>query len=401
MMPDIIFLAHRLPWPPDRGDKMRSYHILRALAAHARIHLFAFAEDPAEMQDAEALRPHVASMYVEMRSSARGLAVLRALLTGQPASVAMFSSPSMMERVSRTLTETHIDTIFAFSGQMAQFVPPQAQARFIADLVDVDSQKFATYSQSGPLLLRWLYGREGRLLLNFELAVARQAECVTFVSGAEAELFKKLGGLNTARVIAIENGIDLDRNRPDGDFVPLAGDRLSGGPLLVFTGQMDYRPNVDAVSHFAEHSLPVVQKFWPDVQFAIVGRNPSPQVERLAERPGIVVTGTVADVRPWIAAASVVVAPLRIARGVQNKVLEAMAMGKAVVASSAAAEGIDAEAGRELMVADGEQVPIAILDLLGDAGRAAAMAAAARRRMEARYRWDDRLAPLVKLVAGC
>jgi len=179
MMPDIIFLAHRLPWPPDRGDKMRSYHILRALAAHARIHLFAFAEDAAEMQDAEALRPHVASMYVEMRSSARGLAVLRALLTGQPASVAMFSSPSMMERVSRTLTETHIDTIFAFSGQMAQFVPPQAQARFIADLVDVDSQKFATYSQSGPLLLRWLYGREGRLLLNFELAVARQAECVT------------------------------------------------------------------------------------------------------------------------------------------------------------------------------------------------------------------------------
>jgi glycosyltransferase involved in cell wall biosynthesis len=210
-----------------------------------------------------------------------------------------------------------------------------------------------------------------------------------------------LGSLEEARVIAIENGIDLDWNRPGGDFIPLTDDRLGGGPVIVFTGQMDYRPNVDAVSHFAEHSLPVVQKFWPDAQFAIVGRNPSRQVQQLAERPGVIVTGTVPDVRPWIAAATVVVAPLRIARGVQNKVLEAMAMGKAVVASSAAAEGIEAEAGRELVVADCEQVPVAILDLLGDADRAAAIGAAARRRMEARYRWEDRLAPLVKLVAGC
>jgi len=400
-MPDIIFLAHRLPWPPDRGDKMRSYHILRALSNQARVHLFAFAEDAAEMHDAEALRPYVASMHVEMRSNARGLAVLRALLTGQPASVAMFNSPSMAAQVSRTLKETDIDTIFAFSGQMAQFVPRQSQARFIADLVDVDSQKFATYGRSGPLLLRWLYGREGRLLLKFELAVASRAECVTFVSEAEAQLFRSLGSLEEAPVIAIENGIDLDWNRPGGDFIPLMDDRLGGGPLIVFTGQMDYRPNVDAVSHFSEQSLPVVQKFWPDAQFAIVGRNPSRQVQQLAERPGVIVTGTVPDVRPWIAAASVVVAPLRIARGVQNKVLEAMAMGKAVVVSSAAAEGIDAEAGRELVVADGEQVPVAILDLLGDADRAAAIGAAARRRMEARYRWEDRLAPLVKLVAGC
>ncbi len=398
-MRDILFLAHRLPWPPDRGDKIRSYNILRYLSGLARVHLLAFAEEMHEIAGADELRSHVASSHVEWRPNVPGPSVLAALATGRPASVAMFASRGMKRRVAQLLEQEDIGTIVAFSGQMAQFVPQDSGARFLMDFVDVDSEKYDAYARSGPPLLRWLYRREARLLGRYEKAVAQRATRSLFVSDAEAELFRQLSGLGPDRILAIRNGIDLEYYRTNADFIPLDRFERGTGPLLVFTGQMNYRPNVDAVIDFASAILPILRHVRADVRFAIVGRDPSAEVERLAQQPGVIVTGAVPDVRPWIAAADIVVAPLRIARGIQNKVLEAMAMSRPVVASAAAAEGIDAEPNSDFIVADGDAASAEILALLGDANRAAKIGQRARARMEVRYRWDECLAPLGELLA--
>lgn len=397
-MRDILFLAHRLPWPPDRGDKIRSYHLLRYLADRARVHLITFAEDMVELASADALNPYVASMHVGWRTGGRGAGVLKALLTGRPASVVLFDDRAMHRHVARLLLREDIGTIFAFSGQMAQFVPAHYSGHFLMDFVDVDSQKFAAYAQHGPIALRWLYGREARLLARFELGVAQRADRSIFVSEAESALFRQLTGIASDRVVTIENGIDLEFHRPGASMEPLDPATRGSGPLLVFTGQMDYLPNIDAVTGFASHVFPAIRDIRPDVRFAIVGRNPPAEVERLRERPGIIVTGGVPDVRPWIAAADVVVAPLTIARGIQNKVLEAMAMARPVVASPAAAEGIDATPEQDLLVAEEEAMAPLVLRLLDNPAWAARIGLQARARVESRYSWDDRLAPLADLL---
>jgi sugar transferase (PEP-CTERM/EpsH1 system associated) len=246
--------------------------------------------------------------------------------------------------------------------------------------------------------MRWVHRREASRLLDFERATAARADVSLFVSEAEKQLFLAKTGLPAARVQAVPNGVDLEYYDPLAEF-PRAGS--PSGPLIVFTGQMDYRPNVEAVTAFAEGSFQLARETRPDLRFAIVGRNPPAAVLKLRERPGVTVTGAVPDVRSWLAAADLVVAPLRIARGIQNKVLEAMAMAKAVIASPAAFEGINARPGRDLIVADspGEQAG-AILSMLANPQASAEMGASARRQMEERYRWEAVLAPLRDMLAG-
>jgi sugar transferase (PEP-CTERM/EpsH1 system associated) len=236
-----------------------------------------------------------------------------------------------------------------------------------------------------------IHRREGRLLAGFERSVAAKADVSLFVSEAEAGLFRRKVRLDRADIRAVQNGVDLSYYDPAADFPRLP----SEGPLIAFTGQMDYAPNVDAVNYFAAEVLPHI----PEAHFAIVGRRPTSAVKRLAALDRVTVTGAVEDVRTWLAAADVVVAPLRIARGVQNKVLEAMAMGRPVVTSPAAFEGIDAVDGRDLVVADGPaEEARAIQTLLADPVCAANMGKAARRRMEEAYRWETRLRPLAEIV---
>jgi sugar transferase (PEP-CTERM/EpsH1 system associated) len=390
---DILFLAHRIPYPPDRGDKIRSWNILQHLAGLGRVHLACFADDEADAAHLAGLRQalggRLGTAHVEVRRTSRASAAARALLEGKPVSLTLFDSAAMRLFVTRTIVEQRISTVFAFSGQMAQFVPPGP--RLVMDFVDMDSAKFASYGeQGGPLGA--VHRREARKLFAFEREVAGRAAVSLFVSEDEASLFRRSAALPHADIRALHNGVDLEFYRPGADFARLAP---PGAPLIVFTGQMDYAPNADAVAWFADEVLPNI----PKAQFAIVGRNPTEAVRRLAGRDRVVVTGAVADTRSWLAAADVVVAPLRIARGIQNKVLEAMAMARPVVASPAAFEGIEAEPGRDLLVAEAaaEQAK-AIRHVLSDPGRAAALGAAARRRMEEAYRWSVRLAPLAGLV---
>ena len=393
-MNELIFLAHRIPFPPDRGDRIRSFHMLRHIAAKRPVHLLGFVDNEADRKAAKELMPMLASLHIEVRRKSKLRAGIEALALGEPVSITAFGSRRIMKTVDELLADRPIDTILAYSGQMAQFVPDdRGGRRFIMDFVDVDSEKFSAYGAAGTGLMGWVHRREARLLAQYENEIGRWADINLFVSEAEAALFRKRAGLAVNHVRALDNGIDTSFFDPS-DFPRLDG----ADPMIVFTGQMDYRPNVDAVAWFARRTFPAIRAKHPTTLFAIVGRDPIPAVRELASLKNVIVTGEVPDVRPWIAAASVVVAPLDIARGVQNKILEAMAMARPVVASPAAFEGIDAVPGQHLMVAQGYDMANAVSHILAEPGEGEVMGRAARAHMIARYGWDAQLRQLDAMI---
>lgn len=393
-MGELLFLAHRIPFPPDRGDKIRSHAILKALAARGPVHVATFGETDADLAAEAQLASTAASHLLVQRTISNLRAGLNALPSGKPVSLTAFDSPEIHRYVSRLLATRPIDTIFVFSGQMAQFIPESFAGRVVIDFVDMDSAKFAAYAKASHGPMKLVHAREARLLGAFERQMARRAQLSLFCSPHEVAEFRLGLADPNIRVDAVVNGIDTVFYDPgDVAYAPYAN---QPGPHLVFTGQMDYAPNVDAVTHFAEAVLPRVQERFADARFHVVGRNPSPAVMALTERHGVDIVGAVDDIRPWIASADMVVAPLRIARGIQNKVLEAMAMARPVIASGAAAEGIVAQSGEHFMVArDGDAMADAICTLADDPERANAMGVAARAHMLAHYQWDAQLAPLL------
>lgn len=389
---DILFLAHRVPFPPDRGDKIRSYHMLRYLSERARVHLVAFADDERDQGYAADLAPFAASVTLIRRAKSQARAAAEALVSQRPISLTAFHDRQVATAVRAVLAREAIDAILVFSGQMAQYVPVDVAPRMVMDFVDMDSAKFGAYAANAHGPVRWLMAREEKRLFAFEAEVAARADVSLFVSEAEARLFRERAGVG--RVMAVENGIDTTFFDPDL-HLPQVG--TGEGPLLVFTGQMDYRPNVEGALWFAEAVWPELHRRHPTLRFAIVGRNPTADLRHLERRPGLIVTGEVSDVRPWLAAANIAVAPLRIARGVQNKVLEAMAMARPVVATEAAAEGID-HGGAIATAHDAASFAASVDRLLDDPERARRLGAAARARVIARYGWDARLGSLDSLL---
>jgi sugar transferase (PEP-CTERM/EpsH1 system associated) len=391
---ETLFLAHRIPFPPDRGDKIRSCAMLRALAGRGPVHVATFGETDADMAAEAELAGVAASHLLVRRTVSNVRAGLQAIASGKPVSLTAFASEAIDRFVAKLIATRPIDTIFVFSGQMAQFIPPAFAGRIVMDFVDMDSAKFAAYADAAAGPMKLVHAREARLLGRFERAIAQRAAMSLFVSPAEAALFARGLANPNVRVEAISNGINTVFYDPQG--VPPAPYAAQDGPHLVFTGQMDYAPNVDAVDHFARQVLPRIRSVHGHAAFHIVGRNPAAAVTRLAALPGVNVAGAVDDIRPWIASADVVVAPLRIARGIQNKVLEAMAMARPVVASAAAAEGIIARDGEHFIVAaDDAAMADAISALIANPDRSAAMGRAARAHMLDRYQWDAQLAPLL------
>jgi sugar transferase (PEP-CTERM/EpsH1 system associated) len=273
-----------------------------------------------------------------------------------------------------------------------------AGALRVADLVDRESEKWRQYADHHRGPKRWLYGLEGRRLARAEVALTQSLDAVVLCAPREAADLRRRTGVLGERVAVVGNGVDLGYFDPQA--VPGGPDTpTADAPLLVFTGMMDYWANIDGVSWFAHEVLPRLQSRRPGIRFAIVGARPTPEVGRLARRPGITVTGRVPDVRPWLAAATVVVAPLRIARGIQNKVLEAMAMARPVVATSAALAGIEAEPGSDLVAADDPDTFATAIDLLlMSETRRRQLGLRARQVVEQRYAWPARLRALDELL---
>lgn len=393
----LLYLVHRIPYPPNKGDKVRSFNILRQLAKRHRVFLGTFVDHPDDAQHIPRLAEWCEeSKVIRLDPRREKIASLRGLLTGEALSVPFYRNAELAEWVRAVVKRAGIHEAVAFSGPMAQYLDTPGLTHRVIDFCDLDSAKWSQYAGDHRWPMSWLYRREGRRLLDFERAAAARAEASVFVTEAEADLFRKVAPELVGKVTAMQNGVDSDFFSPaQGGDSPYP----SGGAVIVFTGAMDYWPNVDAVVWFATELLPRVREKVPDARFWIVGMNPTPAVQALAGG-GVVVTGTVPDVRPYLAHADVIVAPLRIARGIQNKVLEAMAMARPVVISSAPATGLAARPGHDCEIAhSGEEFVSRTVTLLGDVALRCNMGQAAREAVLASYSWSAHLATLEKLLS--
>jgi sugar transferase (PEP-CTERM/EpsH1 system associated) len=392
---NLLVLVHRIPYPPNKGDKIRSWNEVRHLSERHRVHLGCMVDQEEDWSHVEALRARVASLEaVPLMPRRARIASLAAIAGSKPLSVRYFASQRLERWVADTLRREAIDAVFVFSSQMAEYVMDVDLPR-VMDFCDVDSEKWREYAARAPRLLRPIYGLEAQRLAAYERAILERFDASVLVTSRERALWQSLPAELLNRVHVIPNGVDLTYFAP-GALRPTPP---PDPHALVFTGAMDYYANVDAVTFFAHEVLPRVQQRIPQARFFIVGNRPTPAVTRLAQLPGVEVTGFVEDTRAYYARAAACVVPLRIARGIQNKVLEAMAMGRPVVVTTAAGASLGARAGREVVIADGaEDFAAQVVDLLRNPARAEAVGAAARRFVEREYVWERAMSRLESLL---
>jgi sugar transferase (PEP-CTERM/EpsH1 system associated) len=385
-MEPLLFLCHRIPYPPNKGDKIHSYHTLRHLARRYRILLGTFIDDPADEAHAATVRGWCADAhFVRISPLARRVASLRGLLSGEPLSITYYRDPGLRKWIDTSIRSFGVRKCFGYSSAMAQYLVDREGQRVVLDIGDVDSLKWDQYAEERRWPMSWIYAREGRRLLAFERRIVRASDASLFHTVAEADLLLEHEPGAAHKVFGIPNGVDAD-------FFSAAPDRQSpfgdDEEAIVFTGAMDYWPNVDAVSWFARDIMPAVRAERPRARFWIVGMNPSAPVRALAMLPFVTVTGRVDDVRPYLQHAALFVAPLRLARGIQNKVLEAMAMGCVVLASSEALTGIRAELGRDVEAATAQSEFVQKTIALLASKRAREMGQSARTRVTEEYNWE-------------
>jgi sugar transferase (PEP-CTERM/EpsH1 system associated) len=386
---DLLLLVHRIPYPPNKGDKIRSYHLLKHLSQRYRVHLATFIDDPDDWQHVPVVEKMCAtSHFAGLNPLAARVKSLGALVKGRSLSLDYYRDAGLERWVDQTVAAHAIDRVLVFSSAMAQYAEKYPQAKRIVDFVDVDSDKWRQYADKKGWPMSWLYRHEARQLLSYERRVAAEYDASLFVSAPEADLFRQLAPESDGKIGFFNNGVDTDYFSPDlahqSPYAP-------GERAVVFTGAMDYWPNVDAVQWFAASIFPQLRARFADLRFYIVGARPAPAVQALAQQDGVIVTGTVPDVRPYIAHAQVAVAPLRVARGIQNKVLEAMAMATPVVVTPQALEGIDAEPGTELVLAEDENDFVEAVSALLYVP-AHGIGKAARAKVERNYSWPSNLA---------
>lgn len=398
--PAVMLLAHRIPYPPNKGDKIRSFHLLQYLRKHYRVLLGCFIDDPQDHQYQSLLEAQcAASCFITLNPTWRKLVSLRGFITGAPLTLPFYANSQMQKWVDQNIQKHDVKRVIAFSSATAQFVDKDwgGNVRRVMDFIDIDSDKWMQYAESKAFPMRQIYRRESRRLLAYEQRIAARFEASSFVSEQESTLFKRLAPRSSDKIHTISNGVDLQQFAPELAFKS-PFNRMKSDRHLVFVGAMDYWPNEEAVCWFADEVMPlfngkVAMHFW------IVGSNPTPAVQKLAQRDNISVTGRVEDVRDYVASADVVVAPLRIARGIQNKVLEALAMGKPVVVTPAALEGIPALPERDLLLAEEARgLADQILRVIEHPALAEELGKAGRRCVERHFSWEDNLSLFNELL---
>lgn len=392
-----MYLPHRLPYPPNKGDKITSYNMLRFLSQRFRVHLGSFVDAEEDWQYVPVVREFCEDTCLVGLSPRRAkIKSLAGLVSGDPLTVTYYASREMQRWVDRVQREVAPKAILVYSGAMARFVadtlPPDGHS--VLNLEDVDSQKWCAYAPQKPWPLSWLYAREGRLLLEYERRMSRRFDVTAFISQAEAKLYASLAPEARDRIFFRTQGVDSEFFDPS---VALASPYTDDATALVFVGAMDYWPNIEGVTWFVNDVLPLIRQERPDTHFCIVGLNPTDDVRRLGQRDGVVVTGSVDDVRPYLAHARVAVMPLRIARGIQNKVLEALAMARPVVATTNAMAGIETTPDMKVAIDDeAEGFARAVLSAM-DGPR---QDPAAREMVVKTYNWDRNLELIAQLLEG-
>lgn len=395
---EILFLCHRIPFPPNKGDKIRSHALLTHLAERHRVHLACFVDEPADFAYAEDVRRIAGGecLFVPLKPATKYARALKALFTGEPITTAYFGSPVIQRWANALLAARPIEGAVVFSSAMAPYLlaaPGFDAARAVLDLVDVDSDKWRQYAAAAKGPERWIFGREATTLLRLERNAARRYGATLLVSPFEAQSFARMAPESDGRIFAVANGVDLAKFTPGHLPNPFSPDEIP----IVMTGRMDYRPNADGARWFIEAIMPRIAEELPNSRFYAVGSHP-PAALRALQSPNVVVTGHTADVRPYVEHAAVSVAPLRIARGVQNKVLEAMAMGKPVVATPEATRALGVMPGVDLWV-ESEPAKFAAAVIAAVKGpEAKRIAKSGRAYVERHHNWRQNLSALDALL---
>lgn len=388
---NILFLTQRIPYPPNKGDKIRSFNEIKYLSQRHKIYLGTILDHPSERRHIAALDAYceqVRAVYFNKR-----LTLLKSLLQDKPFSVCNFYHASLQQFVDRTLATEDIDAVICFSSSMAEYIfrTPHYKknrlngTRLIMDYIDLDSDKWAQYASYARFPMKTIYRLEKKRLSEYEIKIHREFDESIFVTAREVEMFKQhYPSANGA--LTIPNGLDMDY------FKPKPEPSNNPNPVLVFTGVMNYFANEDGVIWFCKHILDRIKEEYADVQFFIVGMHPTRAVRKLANIPGVTVTGYLDDIRAYYWQADICVIPLRIARGLQNKVLEAMATGNAVVATSNASQGVICEVAHDILIAD-DAVGFAgnVVDLLRDRERREELGRNAVTTIRRHYSWERNL----------
>ena len=432
----ILYIAHRIPYPPNKGDKIRSFNEIKYLSQKHEINLACLADDPSDLKYEEELKKYCKAVRVVLINPQ--LAKLKSifyLLTNRPLTIPYFYSSKLQQTVDQLLSANRYDAIFCFSSPMAEYIfkskllvsgrskfeksvvkealvtgdeqpaTSYQQPRLIMDFVDVDSDKWAQYSKYARFPMSWIYGLESRRLADYERYAAENFDHSIFVTEAEGKIFKGKHP-HVRNISIISNGVDLNYFSPvfsqqqatrnqrlaSSNLPPESGNEQ---PNIVFTGAMDYYANIDGVVWFTREIFPLVKEEIPGAQFHIVGSNPTTEVLALSSTNGVTVTGYVPDTREYLSTATVVVVPLRIARGIQNKILEAMAMGIPVVATPQAFEGIEAQPGRDLILGENaEKIAEGVINLMREVLLRRSIGNSARTVIENNYSWAKNLEKL-------
>jgi len=388
----IFFVCQRVPFPPDRGDKITTFNEIRHLSAQHEVHVFCLGDGRRDLDNIPGLSDYARSVTaVPLNGRASKLRAFTALIAGRPLSVAAFAEPELHGEIKRKFIKLKPDLIMVYSCNVAQFADHFPQVPRIMQFAELDSSRWGQYARRSPIPLRWIYSIEQRRFFAYERRIAHSFSHALVCTAFEQRDFERL--IPGVAVSLVGNGVDLDYFRPMGDA------KRPGS--IVFTGVMDYLPNIDAVVWFCDEVLPLIHAQMPEASFVICGSRPARAVRRLAKRQGVSVTGRVPDTRPYLDSAEVFVAPLRMARGIQNKLLEAMAMGLPCVASATAASGtVVAEGGGILAADEPEEFAEHVLHLLREEKFRCDMARKARAAAEANYRWDVQMASLDRVIAG-
>jgi sugar transferase (PEP-CTERM/EpsH1 system associated) len=391
MRTPVLYLTHRVPYPPDKGDRIRNYHVLRRLVACGPVWLGCLADEPVSsdsLKELNRLCERVAVLRLDRlgRWIRAGLSVLH----GCSLSEGLFHHSGLRQTIREWTRQTRFQAAVVSASSLVPYLRRDGLERTpaVVDLVDVDSQKWLDFAARSRPPRRWIYRLEASRVRYIERDLPAWTRAVTVVSRAEATIYNAFAGAGAATVAT--NGVDLEYYRPMA---------IPSQRACVFVGAMDYWPNVDGAVWFAREMWPTIRAKCPDAVFRIVGRSPVQAVQKLSSEPGIEVTGSVPDVRPYLASAAVVVAPLRLARGIQNKVLEALAMAKAVVAAPPALAALSTVAGEHVLLAatPAEWVD-AVCGLLNDPSRCQSLGAAGRRYVERHHHWEHCLEPLIQKI---
>jgi sugar transferase (PEP-CTERM/EpsH1 system associated) len=388
---NILYLSQRVPHPPNKGDKIRAHHMARRLAQRHAVHVACLLDSPADEADARAAEAWAASVTRRLRrpaeSAVRGAA---AAARGAPLTSGYFRSGALARAVREIRDRHRIDVVLCYCTGMAPYALDGPEPK-VLDLVDVDSEKWKEYARRSSLPGKAVYALEHRLLRRYERRMVREFDRSILISSEERDALA--GFADVGRVAVVSNGVDAE-------WLARTGPRPRA-PRLVFVGALDYFANVDGIRNFAREAFPRVRERVPGATLRVVGRHPGPDVRRLGEIEGVEVVGEVDDMRPEVWSAAVAVVPLRIAPGIQNKVLEAMAAGTPVVASRAALRSLAGRDGEHYLAADSpEELAEAVAGLIADPAAADALAARARDFVRENYSWDRKARDYEDVLAG-